>query len=401
MVVRRTFVLILIWLPLMVLGAYIFLTFQPTGKLNNFGYNLTKDISSESKKLIQSKDLSAGRKLLENSKKILRRIPINDEALIFSVYGDYLLELGAFDSAILNAAFERNPRNRTILKLLLLEAQSREDIPDIVKISSLLYLLDRDTQGQYITILSNVYGYPHGKTIIDKYLDSGASWSFPLLNDKIKSVNLDGIEQLKTSIEIFLEKNSDEGWHKRSIIGSYARRLIFIGVPEKALSFWSKKFDVENEFNSSFPKTFNPSLKKLDIWGPFNWTLYNNKEVTTEFDNQGGLFATFKGNAPSIIARQHMPWSKNLDVQLEMQGNQNYNKNRGQFFIEIRCTNTHQLLANFDIVSLNTNGQIAKHDLSLEPHECDFIYIDIKAKPGIFNARISMTLDYLNIANKT
>lgn len=391
-----------IWLPLIILGSFIFLTFRPINHLKTIGYKLSKNISVESKKLIQSNDPAAGQKLIQNSIKILKRIPIDEEPLLFTAYGNYLKDSKKININLLKKAHQRNPRNRTVLQALLFNSQSQGNISETAEFSSKLYLLSPKNQEKYLAILSDVFDTVDGPSIINEYIKNNIEWSFSLINNKILLLKTEDIEDVNSSIHIFLKETSLSDWHRNHIIEKYAMRLIKIGAPNYALNFWLKNSDeLTSDYYSELLGVYNPNFFKLTDTPPFNWEMYNNKSVTTEYNKKGGFFTSFRGSTSAPIARQYMRWQNNESVQLKIESLHKYNKNKGKFSIEIRCAKSHKLITNFDINSSSNLGEVKSYKLNIVPQLCDFVYLQIKAHPGIYSAPISMTVKYLNIESKT
>ena len=226
--------LLVIWLPLMGLGCGIFSTFNSSGASGGIGYDLTSRIKAESISIIKSEDTTKGEELLKNVERILRRIPIDEEPLLFSFYGHYLSGSDKFGIDLLETAHQRNPRNRGVLQALLGNAQRNGDISRIVEETSLLYHLDSERRDQYIQILSAVYDTETGPDVMDQYLSRGVSWGYGLLGLKIRYLAHDRLDVLEKSLEAYLSQTSPDDWKYQALVSRYSNRLMIAGYAQKS-----------------------------------------------------------------------------------------------------------------------------------------------------------------------
>lgn len=402
---NRNLQLLLVWFPIIILGTCIYSTFYDPRGSNFLGYELSDKIVERSRKLVALSDASNAVEILENSRKTLKRIPIDAEALIFSALGKKLQAPSErFDVNLLNEARRRNPRRRATSKSLLWLAQSTNDNSLAVREASLLYSLERKNRDPYFQVISSVYDKPGGSKIIDSYIQNNAYWSYKLLRAKIHDLDQNNVVKVKSSIEAYLGKRPSfdlerDFKEKSSLISYYAYRLIQIGQSSDALEIWTDNNDLEGNSPPNALKVFNPNFLKLAASAPFNWYLYNNDVVSSEYNREGGVFAAFRGKKPTVVARQYIPWQLTTNLTLKLDSIHKYNKNKGQFFIQIRCANSNTLITQFDINYTTKDRNLKVNDLNLNPYSCNSAYLEIKAMPGKYASPISITINSLELVS--
>lgn len=396
--------LTILWLFIAFLIVFTFFIFAPQKALSSFFYESSKSLSNANKKLIQLNDPSKAKIIKNNSKKIIRRIPISSEPFVHIAYADYLINPNEFNTSLIAVAKNRSPRSRVVIKTLLSDAITKDNKFNIALEASTLFHLEKKDRDKYFAMLANVYSSPSGGQVINPYLRNDITWGPRLLFHFISSLQKEDIEKLSSSIEVFLSRNLTQlksietiETINSEIISKFVNRLIDIEAPNKALEFWLKSFSFEHFDYKTSLGVLNPKFLAWNATPPFNWFLVNNKAVLTEEKFNGGVFVRYRGRKEQLIGRQLIQWKNTTSIQLHIDSVYQHDENKGSFFIELQCLNSTNLISRFDLVNSEKEGEIKVHKLVIAPQSCQYAYLNIKAKPGQYASPISMEINYLNL----
>jgi len=142
---------------------------------------------------------------------------------------------------------------------------------------------------------------------------------------------------------------------------------------------------------------FNGQFEKRTIAPPFNWLLINTADVVTEMNVGGGLYVSFNGGNPTVVARQSFLWPEAHEGQLKINGRYQAKRKQGRFDIRIQCQESGTISAN---ILLSDLGDLALSPIATIPpieEGCEMAELLIIGRPDIFAERISLTLNALDL----
>lgn len=391
-------VTVLVWLNILFLGCFIFQSFtkEPDQK-KKFGYVFSEEFNEWSKRKFEGTDSDKIETVLRNSVESLRRNALDDDSLIYFALANADKNKTEIDERILSLVRSRNPRNRGVIRAVLLIAEKNNDIPSMIKEATLLYRLDEKNRPEYQDVFTAIYSNFNGRPFVIESLKNTPLWGYQLLLDLINDADANTIIQIESAIEAYIS-NSDNEIIKRNIISRYSKKLLTFRHYERSFNFWNNQTD-EKLIRELI--IYNTEFRKLNSKEPFNWKLTSNKAVSTEFIATGGFFGLFRGSAPTTVARQYFPWQQAESVQLKLDASHVYKEGRGGFYIEIRCANTKTLISNFDIEQSMSPGIVLTTVLPVKPINCKMAYLDIVGRPGRFARPITLTVNFLDIVPET
>ena len=395
------FRLIPIWLSLALIG-YAAVTLSDVRAKNTstkhpFGFTYSKSLIAENGVLFKTVSPQHLEQISLNSYDILTSAPLNADALLHSAIVEQLRSQAPINTAILEKAKNRNPRRTAILLYMLDAAQQSGDIAGILAPLDLLFRLKPSDHTTYYAVLSGLYENPISRPQIQDAVKRNPIWAYNFLLQKIQTTPESGLDNLNPLLQGYINQGFDVE-NDRRLIQNYLSRLIAQNRFTDAYTFWKDTLPSAYKINQAYPGLFNGRFEKRAVAPPFNWRLINTPDVVSEFNIGGGLYISFNGGNPTVVARQSLLWPAGHEGQLTINGRYQAKRKQGRFDIRFQCQQTQEISAN---ILLSDLGDLSDSPVvTIPPIEdgCEMSEILIIGRPDIFAERISLSLNSLDLS---
>jgi len=391
---------ILIWILLGLLGVFI-TTFSLRGIQLGSGSDPTLAYAPKSEKIIrensqlllkynETSGADIAKKIIANTKDILRYAPLNDDALLQLAQLNLLQDDKLDNSSALKPAFNRNARNRNTLRSLLHHHINGENYDKLIELIELLYRLDDKNSESYDVILDKVYVSP-GRDILLSYFSKRPTWSDSFLIRKFRAEKTD-ITKIEPLITAYLLAAEDPA-RNVALVNAYISRLIKENRYPKAYEVW-KSFGFGSE--STGPLNFNAEFDSLAATPPFNWKFINWKAGGAEYDeSNGNVYIYFNEPVKRLLIQQVVSLErvKTDSLTFSYTGRGRFSPQQGQFEWAFNCSQKVSPFFEFDVDPKTLTGGVFEIDIGAIPENCNFLNIKLFGKPGLYQGRVSMILD--------
>lgn len=333
-----------------------------------------------------------------NAATILRKAPLNDDALNQVALLDIAEPVEFTNADRLIIAKARNARNRSTLRQLLKFYLEQSMFDNVLEEVDLLIRLDKKNTDNYHAILDAVYQTPGGKISIHDGLDEKSAWGHSFLMRAIRNADAEEIFKLQAPIERQISLDTDFKGNL-PLISTFVTELVTDGQLDYAYDYW-KKFFPKYTDSFAFEKSavFNPDFKNIEVARPFNWSIYNSANVSTEFERDGGLFVSFNDSKPRFVARQFAKIPQGAVLDISFDARLKYKAQQGDFEWRVLCLQTNERLLTLSALELiKTSNSQAEGQRLINDENCSYIDVQLWGLPGVFKDRISMTVNSFDL----
>ena len=349
--------------------------------------------------LLRKEQLSAdiAPRLRINAKKTLESAPLNEDAVFHLAIADILENPQADIIPLLTEANLRNARNRRVLKTLIQQQSSTGDIKGILKNVDILYRLERDDQGTYLTILDLLYQNANARAEIGQYLESDPDWAYIFLARQVGSFyeRFVNIDELTALVKTYVRQSKDTTLRTR-LVERYLYLLVKLNRPEEAYNYWRELYQ---ESGSSVPTINNSKFTELDAAPPFNWKLFYGPTGGAEFDDSSGLFAFHNSEVAQLIARQYIHINPTSSYALKAKVFGSISPQKGWFEWRMTCISDKTLWHVTPIIPDNVSDDMLTDILPPAASEtCTFVDVKLYGLPGTYADRFNLQIASLELS---
>lgn len=334
-----------------------------------------------------------------NADRVLMRLSIEDEAYAQYYAARYLANNEADNKSFISFARRLNARNRGVATVRLAWAIQDNDIDTIFSEIGLLYRLNESNRDYYIAVLSGLFQNPPTSPELLSYLDQKPLplWAYEFLFQETTATTDDNLGTLEAPLSYFA-RHSDNDNLIGALYSRYISRLIKAQNYDRVKRIWRERRPDGIPGGTAAQAVFNPNFVALKNQPALNWTLYNTRDVSSEYESDKGAFFSFRGDDLSAVASQFIFLPVDYqNYSFAITGTHKYDEKKGNFYLELRCSANNQLLSRKEIRQSLTAQTSLLLPLEAKDEPCEFAYLNIGARSGVFPQSITMTVTSLTL----
>ena len=334
-----------------------------------------------------------------NAERVLTRLSIEDEAYAQYYASRYLANNEADNKGFITYARRLNARNRGVATVLLAWAIEDNDVDTILAELGLLYRLNESNRDYYVAVLSTLFRNPATSSKFLSHLDRKPLplWNYTFLTQEITATADNNLGMLETPLSYFA-RHSDNDNLIAALYARYISRLIKAQNYDLVKRLWKLRRPNGISGGTIEQAVFNPDFAALKNQPILNWTLYNTRDVSSEYVREGGAFFSFRGKGLSTLASQYVFLPVDYqNYNFAITGTHRYDDKKGNFYLELRCSGSDQLLSRKEILQNLTTQTPLFMSLEANGEPCELAYVNIGARSGEFPQTITMTVNSLTL----
>ncbi len=389
------FKIFIIWLPIF-LGMFIISTVclgrmaigHDMNDAQRWFPNYSKVLLNSNERLLRSKmTRQDALEVQVNALKGLQRAPLSYRPFVQTGIANLFLDETSESRRLFEKTLERNRRDRRALRALVnIEVSQKNYTAAMQNLDVLLRLNGRKDQiDDYHNTLLFLSEDKEAQGVIDRYLFNKPVWGKKYLTNRIGLMTEQNYLDIRHSLEIFTQDSSDAK-NDRDLHTSYLKALQRMQKIDSAFEYW--KILHKDSIQTQQFTVFNPKFEKRDELAPFNWSDINKPKYFSELDQGGGLYASYGGNAVSVLTEQLLKLNPGQVYNLEIDANWSYRQRQGMFFWVLTCIPSDIVISGVnldDAAKENSGGQAV---FQVPYQNCGAQSIRLVAKPGQYSQRI-------------
>ena len=367
---------------------------------------------------IEAGDDAKLQKVATDGLTILKRAPLEEDVLTQVALARHsALTLGSEQSrglldpqtlSLLQAAQDRNPRNRTVANTLYRNALNGGEFDETVAQLDLLYRTthpQRRDNGEIMALLSALVSLETSRPSVLQAIEDQAAWSAAFLNYLSRNRIGPGLAATADYLAIYA-RNADPK-EVQPIAQRLISRLAQDHQLETAYNVWTRHWPQQDQSRADALNADTDFSRTAPA--PFGWATFAGRDGSADLEPSGGLYAVYHNGPDTVLAEQIFLWPSGQapDLNIHVRGTVNDQPRAGRFLLNVDCfirredTRKYETVRSIELNEpLSTRGEFQGILTDLDP-DCRAGRLRLVGSSGEFSQTISMSLRTLSVSPRT